>query len=80
MTTNKNNTITYSFPAFTVAALVLLILKLTAYPTITWGTIFLVWLFPLLLVLGIMGVVLVVGAIMATCWVFYWLIFKSWRG
>lgn len=50
-----------SFPAFTVAALVLLILKLTAFPAISWWWIIGVWLFPLILALSILGVILAIG-------------------
>lgn len=64
-TTQKTTTeiASRSFPIFTAAALVLLILKLTAYPTISWWVILGVWLFPVLLALTVVGIVLSVAAV-----------------
>jgi hypothetical protein len=68
-----------SFPAFTLAALALLVLKFTAYPSISWTLIILVWAFPIIFLFSIMGVILVIAGIVAFIALLYWLIFVSWR-
>jgi hypothetical protein len=53
-----------TFPVFTFAALVLLILKFSAYPTISWGLIIGVWLFPLAIAIAFFGVFLTIALFM----------------
>ena len=50
-----------TFPAFTVAALILLILKLSAFPTISWFWILGVWLFPLILFCCVFFGIFIIG-------------------
>lgn len=57
--------VSYSFPVFTAAALVLLILKFTAYPTISWWLVFGVWFAPFLIGLAFLGLIIGVFAIAA---------------
>lgn len=61
--------VSYSFPVFTAAALVLLILKFTAYPAISWWLIFGVWLAPFLIGLTFLGIIFgifIIAAIFVT--------------
>lgn|GEM_PF-7036729 len=53
-----------SIPIFTIAALLLLTLKLTAYPTISWWWVFGVWLFPLIIGMAALGIILCFGVVL----------------
>jgi hypothetical protein len=54
-----------SFPAFTVAALILVICKFTAYPAISWWLIIGVWSFPLLFVIAFFSFILIMALIIS---------------
>lgn len=56
----KTKEIYLNFPVFMAAALTLLILKLTAYPTISWWIILTVAFFPFLFVFSIIAIVAIV--------------------
>lgn len=53
----KIKTINLNFSIFLVAALTLLVLKLTAYPAISWWIIFVVGFFPFLFSLSLIALV-----------------------
>ena len=58
----KTKEINLNFPIFIAAGLTLLILKLTAYPTISWWIILTVGFFPLLFAISIVAIVAIVFA------------------
>jgi len=47
----------FKFPIFTVAALVLIILKVTAFPAISWWLIAGEWLAPVIILLSLIGII-----------------------
>lgn len=61
-----SNIPTTGFPVFTAAALALLVCKLSAFPTISWWIIIVVWLFPAIIAFSIIGVLLIVGLVLAS--------------
>lgn len=63
MTKVKTVQVKQGFGVFTVVALMLLAVKLFAGYSISYTTIILIWLLPLWIVLGIVGIALVVGLI-----------------
>lgn len=54
-----------SLPVFTIASLVLLVLKLTAYPAIEWFLVIGVFMFPFLflgaVIIGVLALILLIG-------------------